>query len=272
MFKKLALATAVAATASFATYSMFPVGQAHSGQVEAGVQYGWTDNSSNMEVVLGGEFVVIPNLELSITSLGYQLWNDPDDCGENNHPDCPDNDGLKAMTFGARYQVMPILAVALDIYLPFNSEDVVGSYDPFGLYVAGQFSTEFAPGLALGSELGLSYKFADEYARNSDRSEGLGLTLQAELDYTIASVGLTPYLGLGFDVRLSDIEDEWDEGKVSYSKKYGSGDSDFRVWLGASYAINQMIAVKAQFTMKFADDNTMGTDWKGILGAVDINF
>lgn len=39
MLKKVALATALVASASFATYNFFPVGAAHSGQVEAGVQY-----------------------------------------------------------------------------------------------------------------------------------------------------------------------------------------------------------------------------------------
>lgn len=275
MLKKLALATALAATASFATYSFFPVGNVHSGQVEVGAQYGWTKHSSNMEMMLGGEFVVIEGLELSLFNIGYQFWNENDDCGEKGHEDCPDNDGLKAMTFGARYQFMPMLAAAVDVNLPFNSDDVVGEYDPFGLYAAIQFSMEFMPGLAFGSELGLSYKFGDDYIEKPEleKSEGLGIKIQAEVDYTIASVGLTPWLGLSYERRLSDIEQEtFDNGSKKITEEYGSGDDAFQLWLGVGYAINPMFTVKAQFTMKFADDDTMGTDWKGIKAAFDVNF
>lgn len=256
MLKKIALAAAVAASSSFATYTFFPVGQANSGQVEAGVRYGWTDNTSDMNITLGAEYVIMQNLELSLTDLGYQLWDEWDECDD----DCPDSDGIKAMTIGARYQFMPILIAALDVNIPLNSEDAVGPYDPFGLYAAIQYTQEFMPGLAFGSEAGISYKFED-----NNRTEGLGLKIQAELDYTIASIGLTPWIGASFDVRLSDVE----EGPA----EYGSGDSAFRLWIGAGYPINDMFAVKGNFIMKFADEaESMGGDWMGVNAKVVINF
>lgn len=254
MFKKIALAAAVAASSSFATYTFFPVGEANSGQAEVGIQYGWTEHTSSMDIMLAGEYVVMPNLEISITSLGYQLWNELDDCD-----DC-DTDGFKALTVGARYQFMPILIAALDVNIPLNSEDAVGVYDPFGLYAAIQYTQEFMPGLAFGSEAGLSYKF-----ENEDMSEGLGLKIQAELDYTIASIGLTPWIGAAFDIRLSDVE----AGPV----EYGSGDSAFTLWIGAGYPINDMFAVKANFIMKFADEaESMGGDWMGVNAKFVVNF
>lgn len=256
MLKKIALAAAVAASSSFATYTFFPVGQANSGQVEAGVQYGWTDNTSDMNITLAGEYVIMQNLELSLTGLGYQLWNEWDECDD----DCPDSDGIKAMTIGARYQFMPILIAALDVNIPLNSEDAVGPYDPFGLYAAIQYTQEFMPGLAFGSEAGISYKFED-----NNITEGLGLKIQAELDYTIASIGLTPWIGAAFDIRLSDVE----VGPV----EYGSGDSAFTLWLGAGYNINSMFAVKANFIMKFADEKeSMGGDWMGVNAKFVVNF
>lgn len=264
MFKKIALAAAVAASASFATYNFFPVGEAHSGQVEIGAQYGWTDETSDMNILLGGEFVVIDKLELSLFNIGYQIWNELDDCDEKGHPDCPDNDGIKAMTFGARYWFMPILGAALDINIPLTSEDVTGKYDPFGLYAAIQYSQEFIPGLALGSEAGLSYKFEDEKT-----TEGLGLTVKAELDYTIASIGLTPWFGAEFDMRLSDVEEDMGVGTA----EYGSGDNAITIWVGAGYAINPMFTVKANFIAKFADEEeSMGGDWMGVNAKLDINF
>ena len=269
MFKKIALVAALAASASFATYTFFPVPEANKGEVEIGAQYGWTKHTSNMEIIAGAEYSVIQNLALSLTGLGYQLWDDPDDCGESGHPSCPDNDGFKAMTIGARYQFMPILIAALDVNLPLTSKDVTGDYDPFGLYGAIQFTQEFVPNLWFGSEAGLSYKFEDEKT-----TEGLGLTLQAELDYTIASIGLTPWVGAEMLMRISDVEEEtFDVNGVKGTIKYGSGDKAFLVWLGAGYAINQMFTVKANFIMKFADEKeSLGGDWKGVNAKLAIKF
>lgn len=209
-----------------------------------------------MNITLAGEYVIMQNLELSLTGLGYQLWNEWDECDD----DCPDSDGIKAMTIGARYQFMPILIAALDVNIPLNSEDAVGKYDPFGLYAAIQYTQEFMPGLAFGSEAGISYKFED-----NNMTEGLGLKIQAELDYTIASIGLTPWIGAAFDIRLSDVE----VGPA----EFGSGDSAFTLWLGAGYNINPMFAVKANFIMKFADEKeSMGGDWMGVNAKFVVNF
>ncbi|MDY6388171.1 MAG: hypothetical protein SPL21_11915 [Fibrobacter sp.] len=270
MFKKIALVAAMAASASFATYNFFPVKDAGKGQVEVGAQYGWTDNSSNMEIIAGAEYSVIQNLALSLTGLGYQLWDDPDDCGEDGHPDCPDNDGFKAMTIGARYQFMPVLIAAVDVNLPLTSKDVTGDYDPFGLYGAIQFTKEFVPNLWFGSEAGLSYKFEDE-----KKTEGLGLTVQAELDYTLANIGLTPWIGGEMFMRISDVEEEWfdDARGGKYTHEYGSGDKMFLLWIGAGYDINPMFTVKANFIMKFADEKeSLGGDWKGVNAKLAINF
>lgn len=266
MFKKIALVAAMAASASFATYTFFPVMDAGKGQVELGAQYGWTDHTSDMEIIAGAEYSVIQNLAISLTGIGYQLWNDPDDCGESGHPDCPDNDGFKGLTLGARYQFMPILIAALDVSIPLTSDDVIGpsKYDPFGLYGAIQFTKEFVPNLWFGSEAGISYKFEDEHT-----TEGLGLTVQAELDYTIASIGLTPWIGGALNMRISDVEEDFGGVKT----EYGSGDKAILVWLGAGYDINPMFTIKANFIMKFADEKeSMGGDWTGVNAKLAINF
>lgn len=267
MLKKVALATALVASASFATYNFFPVGAAHSGQVEAGVQYNWWEagpaDMSSMNIKLAAEYVVIDKLALSLQGLGYQLWSENSECDDDDVPGC-DTDGLKAMTVGARYWFMPMLGAALDVNIPLSSEDAVSKYDPFGLYAAVQFSMEFMPGLALGSEAGISYKFEDE-----NRTEGLGLTIQAELDYTIASIGLTPWVGAAFRVRLSDVED--DLGPVT--NEYGSGDNAIDLWLGASYSITQMFYVKANFLMTFADEKeSLDHDSMGFNVKFGVNF
>ena len=113
MLKKIALASALAVSASFATYDYFPVGEAGHGQAEIKVGYNWHDDWSQMIIGLGAKYNVIPNLELSIFNLGYQLWSEDKDYCDQKGVDC-DTDGLYAFTFGARYQFMPMLIAALD--------------------------------------------------------------------------------------------------------------------------------------------------------------
>lgn len=250
MFKKIALAAAVAASASFATYNYFPVGEAGHGQAEVKAEYKWHDDWSQMQIGVGGEFVVIPKLELSIFNLGYQLWSEDDDCDE-----C-ETDGLYAFTIGARYQFMPMLIAALDIQVPLSSDDITGKYDPFGLYAAIQYTQEFIPGLALGSELGFNWKFEDE-----DIEEGLQMTLQAELDYTIASIGLTPWVGLSFDMQLTETQVNGHDA--------GGDENQITFWFGAGYDINPMFTVKANFVISNGD---LWGDSMAINGALDINF
>lgn len=241
MFKKIALALAVVASSSFATYTYFPVGEAGSGQVEVGLAHTWHDDWSVTALRLKGEYVVMPNLELAVMGIGYQFG---------------DNDGFRALTLGARYQFMPMLIAAADIALPLNSEDVVGTYDPFGIFAAIQYTQNFMPELALGSELGFSWLFEDE-----DFEQGLLMKLQAELDYTIASIGLTPWVGFEFDYQLTDSE------AAGYDVD-DSGNNEFSFWIGAGYAINAMFSVKANLVIARGDFG----DSQEINAALDINF
>ncbi len=264
MLKKIALVAAMAASASFATYNFFPVGDANKGEATIGPSYYWHDDWSMMQINANVKYNVIQNLELSLQGLGYQLWNEDEHCDDNGAK-CPDSDGLLAMTIGARYQFMPMLIAALDIKVPLSSEDAVGGkYDPLGFYGAIQYTQELVSNLYIGSELGLTFDLEDE-----DLSHGLVLTLQAELDYSIASIGLTPWIGGALNMRISDVEDDFGGVKT----EYGSGDKAILVWLGAGYDINPMFTIKANFIMKFADEKeSMGGDWTGVNAKLAINF
>ena len=247
MIKKIALVAALAASASFATYSYFPVGDANKGEVEISDKYTWHDDWSMNRVNLAAKFNVAQNFELSLQNIGYQLWNEDDNCDKNGNK-CPDNDGIYAMTIGARYQFLPILIGALDIRVPLTSEDVTGKYDPFGLYAAIQFTKELIPNLWFGSELGFDWMFEDE-----KKEEGVTMTIQGEFDYTIASIGLTPWIGIEFDKQLT--EDKLDGHDA------GGDESQLTFWVGAQYDINQMFAVKANFAISngdlYGDSNTL---------------
>lgn len=257
MFKKIALVAAMAASASFATYNFFPVGNAMSGQVEVGAKYNWHNHWSKFEAVVDGEFVPVQNLEISLQDIGYQIWNEDDRCDDKGYDACPDNDGLKAMTIGARYQFMPILIAALDLQIPLNSEDVTGKYDPFGVYAAIQFTQEFIPGLALGSELGLDWFFEDE-----DYEEGLLLKLKAELDYTIASIGLTPWIGIEFDAQVTKDQSHGHDVP-------DTDENQFTFYIGAAYNFSPMFGIKGNFVMSQGD---LYGDSMGVNGKLYINF
>lgn len=256
MIKKIALAAALAATASFATYDMFAVGQPGKGQVEITDSYTWHDHWSMDAINIKAKYNVIQNLELSLQGIGYRLWNEDDRCDDKGFDACPDNDGITALTIGARYQFMPMLIAAADIDLPLNSEDVVGDYDPLAIYAAIQYTQEFMPGLALGTEAGFKWKFEDE-----KKEEGLILQIMAELDYTIASIGLTPWVGLGFFDQLTETQIDGHDN--------GGDESQIEIWFGASYAINQMIGIKAQFTISNGD---LWGDHNALKVGATINF
>ena len=117
MFKKIALVAAIATTASFATYSYFPVGDANKGEATIGPGYYWTKDWSTMQISANAKYNVIQNLEVSLQGLGYQLWDEADICDEDG-VECDDSNGLLALTIGARYQFMPMLIAALDVKLP----------------------------------------------------------------------------------------------------------------------------------------------------------
>ena len=259
MFKKIALAAALVSSAAFATWDYYPVLEGGKGSAKGNLYYDWDHDWSQAGLGVGARFSVINGLEISLQDWGYQFWGEWDCSGCVNG-----GSGLRDLTIGARYQFMPVLIAALDVNLPLTSKDVTGDYDPFGLYGAIQFTKEFVPNLWFGSEAGVSYKFEDEHM-----TEGLGLTLQVELDYTIASIGLTPWIGAEMDMRISDVEVE----VAGVKSKYGSGDNAFLVWIGAGYDITPMFTVKANFIMKFADEKeSMGGDWKGVNAKLAINF
>ena len=64
MLKKIVLAAALAATASFATWNYFPVQEAGKGQAELGFTYGMpAEKVSTGDLFAGVRFTVIQNLE-----------------------------------------------------------------------------------------------------------------------------------------------------------------------------------------------------------------
>lgn len=254
MFKKIALAAALTATASFATWDYYAVPTDHKGDVKAAFDYDFDGDFSAWALGVSARYVVIPNLELSLQGLGYGSW-------ENDCKNCADGSGIRDFNLGVRYQVIQPVAVFADVKLPIG-DDKEGSYigsDELAIYAGAQYSMEIVPNLGLGAEAGVDWGFEHD---NFER--GLDLRIGAEVNYKLADIGLTPFVGLSFVDRLTDSEQNDHDCN-------DSGDSDFAIWIGADYAVAQNITVGAQFKIRSGDEN-MGGDAKQLEVKADFAF
>lgn len=271
MLKKFATALALIGSTSFATWDYFPVLEAGRGTAEGGLYYDWDGDWSQAGLNIGARYSVIDNLELSLQGWGYQFWSETDCKGCKE-----EGDGLRDLTIGARYQFLPIVNAFVDLHLPIGNDDPGRhpSSDEIALYIGAQYSMAIpqVPGLVFGTEGGFLWGFEHD---NVER--GLEIHMGGEVDYTIANIGLTPYIGTQFKLRLT--ESTW-EGTDENGKKaeYGAddnGDNQIIIWFGASYAIDPNISVKLQFIVRSGDQNEpipLDGDARGLYLGCDYNF
>ena len=232
MLKQLMLGTAILATSSFATYSYFPVPANHSGEAKVVGSYTMQDKWEDVGVAFKGRFVAIENLELSLTLpfTAVSRW-DSKDAKKN---------GIKNVTFGARYQIIPITAVFLDITFPTGKKEIAD--DGFSFYFGGQYSSNFGV-LEIGTELGLSYT-----TEGKDKvTPPMQLTLAAELDPKLFA-SITPYIGASVKIILNDPKYK-DHEKVETSGKTG-----FFPYVGANFKLTQMFSFDLSATLGFGND------------------
>lgn len=259
MFKKIALATAIISSASFATWDYFPVLEARKGTVEAGLYYDWHHEWSQTGIQLGARYSLVQNFEISLQSWGLQFWSEHED-------DFFDfGQGLRDMTLGFRYQFMPIMNAFIDLNMPLGSNEVTN--DEIALYFGAQFSMPFAeaPGLALGTEAGALWGFEhDGYDR------GLEVHVGGELDYAVPNVGVTPFVGLQLKLRLTKSSAEDERGHEHDIKD--NGDKQMNLWLGAAVKITPQLSAKGQIILRSGDQDNMGGDANGLYVACDYNF
>lgn len=268
MFKKIALAAVLAASAAFATWDYYPVLEGGKGSAKGNLYYDWDHDWSQAGLGVGARFSVINGLEISLQDWGYQFWGEWDCSGCVNG-----GSGLRDLTIGARYQFDPMFNVFLDLHLPVGNDDVdanaISSTTPpsteeIALYFGGQFSMAIkdAPGLKFGTEAGLDWGFEhDNYER------GLDLHLGGEIAYTVQSVGITPFFGLQFKFRLT--ESEWEEGDHEAGAD-DDGDKQVNIWLGADYfVIPNMLDVWAKLIVRSGD---IGGDATGLNVGVEFFF
>jgi hypothetical protein len=248
MFKKVLLATALVATASFATWDKFPVLENHKGQGQVGLQYLMQGDMSGMGIYGGARYTVIPNLELG-TKLPYRIYTDYDG---NDGPD-----GLGNLPIMVRYQFMPIMNAFVDVELPIGEEELAD--DGIGIHAGVQYSQPFGM-VNFGSELGFTIHTEgdDEY------TPAYVLNVGAEGDFAVNEM-ITPYVGADLNVKVTDSESHGVEGD-------DSGDMGLWIYLGGAFAINPMFTVDASFGFGLGEDY-YGEDTPMVIDVhLNINF
>lgn len=243
MFKKIALAALLVASSSFAAWDYYHLPEAGKGTVKGQFLYDSDDPWSQWALNVGARYILVPNLELSLLSFGYLSWE----------TDGSDGAGFTDLTLGARYAVMPIVNIFLDLNLPIGNNDVS---DRLSFTLGGQFSQELVPNLVLGTEAGVYWGF-----KRHDFEPGLVMNIAAELGYTIPEYGLTPFVGLELKYKLTD-----DEG---YNWEDNAGDNSICLWLGTAYAINSEMTVDGKLKVRSGDSSD---PLDGDAVGIEVNF
>ena len=264
MFKRIILATALAISASFATWDYYPIPDSTHGSAEAGLYYDWDHDWSQAGIKMGARFTMIKSLEIALTEWGYQFWNETD-C-----PNCVNGgDGVRDLTIGVRYEVMPMITAFLDLNLPVGDDEYDGqgtnppSSNETSLYLGAQLSAPVnLAGFKFGTEVGILWGFEhDDHRSNGHKSEerGLDIHLGAEMAYTVPKVGVTPYIGFLLKYRLTECvwyENNKKETEHGYDDRRSR---QYNLWFGLAYDINPLITVKAHLI--FRDEKYKGSSW-----------
>lgn len=232
MLKKILMGAAILATSSFATYSQFPVPEAHKGEAKIVGEFSMQDKWKGLDISVKGRFVPAQNLELWL-NLPFAVvtrWDGKD----------TDDERLKNMTFGGRYQIIPTVAAFLDVTFPTGRKYKDG--DDFSFYFGGQYSQDFGA-IALGTELGLSLSTEGDDKYRSP----MEMTLIAELDPNVSPV-VSPYVGLSLKILLSDP-------KVDGHKSGDtSGDVGIFPYAGANIKLSPMLSLDFNVTIGLGKD------------------
>ena len=233
MLKKIILGAALLVSASFATYSTFPVPQAMSGEARITSDFIIHDKWKGMDLAAKGRFVPVQNLELYL-KLPFRVLSRYDGKSDKKT-------GMKNLTFGARYQIVPMVAAFLDVTFPTGKSKF--SDDGFEFYFGGQFSKDFGA-VALGTEAGLSITTEGD----NHKKPPMSLTLNAELDPNVSEV-VSPYFGVTMNIILND------EKYRGHKHVETSGDVGVSPYVGTGIKINQIFSLDFCVTLGLGDED-----------------
>jgi len=239
MIKKIALAAALAVSASFATWDKFPVLENHNGQAKAGFGFGIPeDKTTTADLYAGVRYTVITGLELG-TVFDYRLFT---------HYDGKDakTDGVANLPILVRYQFLPILNAFLDVTLPIGDDSFNGDATQF--HFGAQYSSTFGI-VSLGTELGLQLE-----TKGGDKTTPPWiLNVGAEGDFVLGPV--TAYVGADVLVELG--KNTYDGDNVGDSH---TGDLAIFPYVGANYAVNQALSFDVAAIFGFGNKDLVEND------------
>lgn len=235
MIKKIMLAAALAATASFATWDKFPVLEAGKGQAKVGLGYDMQGDYSDLGMYVGARYAVIQGLELGL-AVPFRFYSDFDGIDLKQ-------DGLGNIPLMVRYQFMPTMNAFVDVNLPFG-DDSYNEEGAWAFHAGVQFSQKFGM-IDLGAEAGLLISTEGD----DEVSPPWNLNVGAEADFVLGGP-VTPYVGLDMNMYLGEYTHDGDELPWSDA----SGTLGLWLTLGVGYQINQMISLDASFGLGFGED------------------
>lgn len=239
MIKKIALAAALAVSASFATWDKFPVLENHNGQAKAGFGFGIPeDKTTTGDLYAGVRYTVITGLELG-TVFDYRLFT---------HYDGKDAkaDGVANLPILVRYQILPIVSAFLDVTLPIGDDSFNGDATQF--HFGAQYSSTFGI-VSLGTELGLQLE-----TKGDDKTTPPWiLNVGAEGDFVLGPV--TAYVGADVLVELG--KNTYDGDNVGDSH---TGDLAIFPYVGANYALNQALSFDVAAIFGFGNKDLVEND------------
>lgn len=277
MFKKIVLALMLIATASFATWDYYSIPKEGIGSAKAGFYYDKHNEWSQMGIELGARIDLMKKFELAVMGWGYQFWNERDCGGCFNG-----GGGVHDLTIGGRYEVAPMITAFLDLNIPTGTDenDGYGTYaasnNEFSIYLGAQFSADTkVKGFKIGGEAGILWGFEHDH-----HERGLDVQVGVEAAFTLPDIGLTPYLGFEFKLRLT--ESEWEENNNRWRGYNDDGSTQFNLWFGAAYAVVKNVSVEGKLTyrsLRYKGDydhdgnpHKMDGDAFGIYLGAELNF
>ncbi|MBR6125626.1 transporter [Candidatus Saccharibacteria bacterium] len=226
MFKKIILASALAAVSSFAAWDLFPVLENHKGQTRFTSNYTtYSDEGEqyhSLNLSLGSRYTIFPDLELALV-VPYHVFSY---YGGNKLG----TDGTGRIRLLTRYQFIPTMNVFADIYFP---NEYVRYEDPWCFIFGLQFSRKINQLFNFGSQLATETRTKGDYD-----DIPLATFAALELDFTVTE-NFAPYIKTMGNLHLGMFTDH------GYQFSHGGGDLYIASNIGVKYDFNETFSIDA---------------------------